>query len=493
MKNLFAFLFLISAFVTSAQIPNSSFELWDNQPRLQLWATNSYPLTLPPYNPYVVVKDTDHYSGSFSANLIGNGVFHSYAKTTFAIAQHPASLSLHYKINFPPCVNDQGNFEKDTVSILVEILNNTAVVDSGYWSYNGNNNLTWSQLIIPVSKNSSVFDSCRITIAGGKVYGGCGFAAAATEFKVDALELNNATCSTIGVVRDGVESGCLLIDTGTGSWLLPCNVGLGFLGFSAGDTIRFSYIANPGCITTCQQGATVDLTCVDTSNIQPLCNLSVSLQKQNPTSYVANNGWLKATVTGGTSPFTFSWNPNIGSTDSIANLGNGIYCVTVGDANNCTATSCDSLAGAHVCIDSALLCSPQGLCCDAPLFDPVCGCDSITYTNGCIATYFGGVTSFYPGICITTGIQNISIATGISISPVPAKESLNLKYELRRSGNAEIRITNALGQMIKIFTLGFETSGIYQKQIPLVNFTAGVYWIEVKTEMERKIKVFVVE
>ena len=294
-------------------------------------------------------------------------------------------------------------------------------------------------------------------------------------------------------MRDGVESGCLLIDTGTGSWLLPCNVGLGFLGFSAGDTIRFSYIANPGCITTCQQGATVDLTCVDTSNIQPLCNLSVSLQKQNPTSYVANNGWLKATVTGGTSPFTFSWNPNIGSTDSIANLGNGIYCVTVGDANNCTATSCDSLAGAHVCIDSALLCSPQGLCCDAPLFDAVCGCDSITYTNGCIATYFGGVTSFYPGICITTGIQNISIATGISISPVPAKESLNLKYELRRSGNAEIRITNALGQMIKIFTLGFETSGIYQKQIPLVNFTAGVYWIEVKTEMERKIKVFVVE
>lgn len=491
MKKLLLFsLLFVSRIAAFAQIPNSGFELWDNQPVLLQWQTNSYPLTLPPYNPYIVVKDTDRYAGSFSANLIGNGNFHSWAKTSFAIAQHPASLTLHYKINFPPCVNDLGNFEKDTVSVLIEILNNGNVVDTGYWSHNGGSNMIWNQLTVPVSNNSSAYDSCRITITGGKVYGGCGFAPAATEFKVDALSLNNSSCSTTGVIVDGVE--CWLIDTLGASLLMPCNIGLQSLGFNIGDTIHFSLVGN-NCISFCMQGTGVDITCIDTGNIQPLCNLSVSLQKQNPSSYVANNGWLKAITTGGTSPFNYVWN-NSANTDSIANLGEGVYCVTVTDANNCSAAACDSLAGPHICIDSALICSPQGLCCDAPLVDPVCGCDSVTYTNGCIATYFGGVTSFYQGACVVTGIKNLSdTETRIAVSPVPANDKLSVNYLLRHSGNTEIKITNLLGQTSKTIARGFETSGTHRAELSVNDLARGVYFVEVKNEFERKLKKFVVE
>ncbi len=477
-----------------AQIPNADMELWDNQPVLLQWETNSRPLTLPPWNPYIVVKDTDRYSGNFSANLIGNGMFHSLATTTFAIAQHPSSLSLFYKLSFAPCVNDSGYIEQDTVSVRVEILDNGNVVDAGYWEFSGGSNWLWSQLTIPVSNNSSQFDSCRITITGGRVFGGCGFVAAATEFKVDHLSLNyHLSCANTGVIVQGVE--CWLIDTLGASLLMPCNIGLQALGFNLGDTINFSFIGN-NCISFCMQGTGVDLTCIDTGSVQPACNVSVALQKQNPTSFIANNGWLKANVTGGALPVYYAWSNGVNGTgmDSIGNLGEGSYCVTISDANSCTATACDSLAGAHICIDSALICEPGGLCCDAPLFDPVCGCDSVTYTNPCIATMWGGVTGYYMGACVTTGIKNISeTETGISVSPVPAKDKLNVIYLLRHSGNTEIKITNLLGQTSKTVLCGWEASGTYQVQLPVNDLLRGIYFVEVKNEFERKLKRFVIE
>lgn len=476
-----------------AQIPNNDFENWDNQPVPLQWETNSHPLTLPAFNPYIVVRDTDRYSGNFCANLIGNGVFHSWARTTFPISHHPLSLSLYYKLSFPPCVNDLGYFQQDTVSVLVEILQNGNRVDSGYVEFKGGSNFIWSPLNIPVSNNNPQFDSCRITITGGKIYGGCGFAAAATEFKIDHLSLANLpSCSNYGTVVAGAE--CWLIDTGSANLLMPCNLSLSTLGFSLGDTINFSFVPNPSCFSFCMQGTPIEITCIDTSNIQPACNISVTLQKQNPTSFIANNGMLHAVVSGGTAPFNFLWSNNVTGVDSIANLGEGNYCVTVSDANNCTATICDSLAGAHICIDTTLICPPGSLCCDAPLDQPVCGCDSVTYINPCVATYLAGVTSSYGGPCVTTGIKNISEAEkGIFVSPVPVRDKLYVTYEVYHSGKTEIKITNLLGQISNTIALGVQTSGKYRVELPVNGLAQGIYLLEVRNEWERRLKKFVIQ
>ncbi len=494
MKHLTLLLLFVSA-ALKAQIPNSDVELWDNQPVLLQWQTNSRPLTLPPYNPYVVVKDTDAFSGTYSANFIGNGVFHSYGTTTFAINNRASSLELQYKLLFPACVNANGSQEKDTVSVLVEILNGGNVVDQGYHEFNTTSVLNWTNLLIPISSNSLQFDSCRISITGGKVYGGCGIVAAATEFKVDHLTLNSSpACNTTGVVVEGLS--CLLIDTGTGNLLMPCNLSLFDEGFKIGDTLHFSYAPN-NCASICMQGDGVDITCLDTGGVQPpVCNAGVTLQKLNPTSHLATNGKMKALTSGLTAPITFTWSngeSGIGL-DTIDSLYEGAYCVIVSDVNNCTARACDTLIGGDVCIDSSLICPPGSLCCDAPFVDPVCGCDSVTYTNACIATNLNGVTGYAIGPCLNTAINNDKdITSGLVLSPVPVKDKLSIAYTMRYSGNTQIQITDILGRRVKDSGKNFETPGLYKTTIDLTDLRRGIYFIEVKNEAERKIKKFVVE
>ena len=48
------------------------------------------------------------------------------------------------------------------------------------------------------------------------------------------------------------------------------------------------------------------------------------------------------------------------------------------------------------CIDKSKI-DEFGLCME--IYQPVCGCDGVTYPNICYASTFGGVTSFIDGEC----------------------------------------------------------------------------------------------
>ena len=55
------------------------------------------------------------------------------------------------------------------------------------------------------------------------------------------------------------------------------------------------------------------------------------------------------------------------------------------------------VSGPATCVDSDLI-DPSVFC--AEIYEPVCGCDGVTYSNACLATYTGGVTSWEEGPCI---------------------------------------------------------------------------------------------
>lgn len=58
--------------------------------------------------------------------------------------------------------------------------------------------------------------------------------------------------------------------------------------------------------------------------------------------------------------------------------------------------ACAAACGDSLCIDPSLI-DPLVLC--APTLEPVCGCDSVTYLNDCVAMYYNGVAQMEEGIC----------------------------------------------------------------------------------------------
>lgn len=68
---------------------------------------------------------------------------------------------------------------------------------------------------------------------------------------------------------------------------------------------------------------------------QPLAALSLSTSKTNVKCFGNNTGSITTTVSGGTSPYTYSWN-NGATTSNLSNIAAGTYIVTVTDSRNCT-------------------------------------------------------------------------------------------------------------------------------------------------------------
>ncbi len=64
--------------------------------------------------------------------------------------------------------------------------------------------------------------------------------------------------------------------------------------------------------------------------------ISVSVISQSVTCYGGSDGSATITVNGGTQPYTYSWSPNVSTTNSISNVPYNTYTCTVIDNNGCS-------------------------------------------------------------------------------------------------------------------------------------------------------------
>jgi hypothetical protein len=127
------------------------------------------------------------------------------------------------------------------------------------------------------------------------------------------------------------------------------------------------------------------------------------------------------------------------------------------------------------CIDPALI-NLQVLC--PGVIDPVCGCDSITYQNSCIATNYHGVSSFYPGECVTSQVQAMA-NDPILVYPNPSNGVFSLKpLQL----GTTLRFYNVYGQLI----FSTEVQAIEMK-IDLELLPKGCYLFTIDNGMRQKL------
>jgi gliding motility-associated-like protein len=75
---------------------------------------------------------------------------------------------------------------------------------------------------------------------------------------------------------------------------------------------------------------------------EPLSPLSASLEHKNVSCFGGNDGWMKATASGGTPPYTFVWSNNDHATQINA-LNAGVYSITVTDFFGNTFSTSDTI------------------------------------------------------------------------------------------------------------------------------------------------------
>ncbi len=121
------------------------------------------------------------------------------------------------------------------------------------------------------------------------------------------------------------------------------------------------------------------------------------------------------------------------------------------------------------CIDSSLI-DLTALC--PTVYLPVCGCDSITYSNSCEALNYGGVVSFVEGEC-TSATLTQNWMSFIGIQPNPFSDYM--EFEINGLTNIQLSIFQANGLEIlrRDLSIGFQ-------HIDLTHLTPGTYFLRIE-------------
>ncbi|MES2395148.1 MAG: PKD domain-containing protein [Bacteroidota bacterium] len=122
-----------------------------------------------------------------------------------------------------------------------------------------------------------------------------------------------------------------------------------------GGTSPYTYLWQPGNQTTSsiigQPAGSYTVTITDAEGcqisstntiIQPLA-LAISFTSTNVSCFNGNNGSVTSSISGGTSPYSYSWNPIGATTPNIISLQAGSYTLTLTDDNGCITSSTTSI------------------------------------------------------------------------------------------------------------------------------------------------------
>jgi hypothetical protein len=136
------------------------------------------------------------------------------------------------------------------------------------------------------------------------------------------------------------------------------------------------------------------------------------------------------------------------------------------------ATETDCMFGCNpdtICVDSMQI--DLTIICPA-VFDPVCGCNEITYNNSCEATYYGGVTTYTTGPCSSNFVE--ALTTNIVVFPNP----FNDQFLIQVVGNkpASACVLDMTGRIIARIT-----ASQMNESVDTSNWPAGVYLLQTES------------
>ncbi|HRP39175.1 MAG TPA: gliding motility-associated C-terminal domain-containing protein [Chitinophagales bacterium] len=199
-----------------------------------------------------------------------------------------------------------------------------------------------------------------------------------------------------------------------------------------------------------------------------------------------NSGSIKVSASGGVGNLSFTWNPNVSSTDSASQLAAGTYNIIVTDGNNCTSTNTVTLNEPTTlqltAFPTATTCN--GLSDGSILSNATGGTPTFTYTatnntnnytsaNGIFSNLAAGVYTV-----VATDVNGCTVSAALTIN-----EPTAVSYTLNNTDATCYRYSDGIIEVIpsggtpgyRLLRDGMDssTSGIY------TNLAAGSYYIEV--------------
>ncbi len=225
----------------------------------------------------------------------------------------------------------------------------------------------------------------------------------------------------------------------------------------------------------------------------------------NASCFSADNGIATVAASGGSSPYTYSWNTNPAQTTStVTGLAPGSYLVSVTDDGGCTSfatititepteitTSTNSTdPTCDVCADGSATVNASGGTpgytylwsngqTTATALDLAEGtyCVTITDDNGCETNTCVTLTA------LVTGVVNASLSdNSFTVYPNPTSGFVTVELETSQLSTITLTLTNMLGQ--NIVSQQSEVNGLFKQVYDLSAFAEGLYFITVRSEKE---------
>jgi hypothetical protein len=121
------------------------------------------------------------------------------------------------------------------------------------------------------------------------------------------------------------------------------------------------------------------------------------------------------------------------------------------------------------CIDSSLI----NIGVQIPdIYQPVCGCDSVTYQNSSLAIYYHGISNYYEGECVTAAVSNLEVST-ITVFPNPAIDFITVK-------NTKSPVVTV--KLVQLDGVGFQLLRSTSNKFLIEDIRSGMYLLEIIQE-----------
>ncbi len=264
---------------------------------------------------------------------------------------------------------------------------------------------------------------------------------ATTTYTVVVTESGSTTASSTATVTVNAQPSVTASPTNP-----LCNGGLGSATATPTGNSPFTYLwsnSQTGQTATGLGAGTYTITTTDANGCTQTATVTITVPtaitittSSNPTTCGNNTGDATANPSGGTGPYTYSWNPGGQITQQATGLSAGSYTVTVTDANGCTQTQTVNVSNINgpsaIASSINLMCSGQ--CIGMATVAVSGGTPPYTYawsnssTNDSITGLCPGIYSVLvtdAGGCTLTQTFIINSFPALTLSVIPTNPNCN--------------------------------------------------------------------